>query len=133
MILGRLIEWRHPWLARFSLVAMPVVIIAAVFWFDPSMERYGGLSAVNLGFLIFLACNGWQRNWFDWFWPAVLAIYVGEVVLETIVGHGTGGGMIRFDDPSIRVATTAHVASAGFGVLMWLWARRRPGPAGPYL
>ena len=83
------------------------------------MIRYGGLSAVNLGFLVFLACQGWQKNWFDWFWPAVLAIYVGEVVLEATVGHGHGGGMIQFDDPSIHVATDAHIASAVFGVALW--------------
>jgi rhomboid family GlyGly-CTERM serine protease len=125
LILGRLLEWQYPWASRFSLVVMPLVITATLYCCDRSMLRYGGLSAVNLGLLVFLACQGWQKNWFDWFWPAVLAIYVGEVVLESTVGHGHGGGMIQFDDPSVHVATDAHIASAVFGVVLWQVVRRR--------
>ena len=121
IVLGRLLDWRHPWLTRFAIVFMPLVIAATLYWLDPSMNRYGGLSAVNLGLLIFLACQGWQKNWIDWFWPSVLAIYLAEIVLESTVGSGHGGGMIRFDDPSIHVATAAHVAAAIFGVLLWGW------------
>jgi len=126
VILGRLLEWQYPRASRLALVVMPVIITGALYGFDPAMTRYGGLSAVNLGLLVFLACQGWQKNWFDWFWPAVLAIYVGEVVLEATVGHGHGGGMIQFDDPSIHVATVAHVASAVCGVLLWAAVRARP-------
>jgi len=129
VILGRLLEWQHPRLSRFALVAMPLVITATIFWCDRSMTRYGGLSAVNLGLLVFLACQGWQKNWFDWFWPSVLAIYIGEVVLEETVGHGHGGGMIQFDDPSVHVATDAHIVSAIFGVLLWWGLRRRTAAA----
>ena len=124
LILGRLLEHRYRWPALISLVSMPPLIAATLYWLQPSTERYGGLSAVNLGLLVFLACRGWQRDWFDWFWPSVLAIYVGEVVLEATFGHGQGGGMIRFDDPSIRVATGAHIATAVFGVALWLVCSR---------
>lgn len=127
IILGRLLEWRHPWLSRFALVAMPAVIGAALYWFDPTMTRYAGFSAVNLGLLVFLACKGWQRNWVDWFWPAVLAIYLAEVVLEATVGHGHGGGMIQFDDSSIRVATFAHIPGAIFGAVLAFCAREPAG------
>ena len=129
LILGRLLELQYPRVSRFGLAVMPVVITATLYWCDPTMIRYGGLSAVNLGLLVFLACQGWQKNWFDWFWPAVLAIYVGEVILEAKVGHGHGGGMIQFDDPSIHVATDAHIASAVFGVLLWAVVRRRSAGA----
>jgi len=130
VILGRLLEWQHPWLTRFAIVLMPVVIAGTLYWLDPAMIRYGGLSALNLGLLIFLACQGWQKNWIDWFWPSVLAIYVAEIVLESTVGGGHGGGMIRFDDPSIHVATIAHIAAAIFGVLLWGWANlTRPASA----
>lgn len=128
VILGRLLEWQHPWLSRFAIISLPVVISASVYWFDPAMTRYGGLSAVNIGLLIFLACKGWQKSWVDWFWPAVLVIYVGEIILEATKGHGHGGGMIQFDDPSVRVATIAHIGGSLFGVLAWLgtfwWDRR---------
>jgi rhomboid family GlyGly-CTERM serine protease len=125
IILGRLVEWEYPWLTRFALVAMPAVIAGTLYWLDPGMTRYAGLSAVNLGFLVFLACKGWQKNWVDWFWPAVLAIYGAEIILEATWGHGHGGGMIQFDDGSIRVATVAHVPGAIFGVLL-AWCAREP-------
>lgn len=125
LILGWLLETRHPLFSRLALVGLPAFISAVLYWFDPEMARYGGLSAVNLGLLLFLALQGWQRNWADWFWPAVLVIYVGEVVFEIVQG-GRGGGLIRFDDPAIRVATSAHLASAGYALLAWLVARSRP-------
>lgn len=131
LILGWLLEARHPVFSRVALAAMPAFISAVIWWFDPEMARYGGLSAVNLGLLLFLALQGWQRNWAGWFWPAVLVIYAGEVVFEIIQG-GRGGGLIRFDDPAVRVATNAHLASASYALLAWLVARatKKPEPAG---
>ena len=125
-ILGWLLEPRHPWFSRIALVLMPAFISAVIWWGDPAMTLYGGLSAVNLGLLLYLAAQGWQRNWTDWFWPAVLAIYVGEVIFEIVQG-GRGGGMIRFDNPGIRVATSAHLASAAYALLAWgasRWSQR---------
>ena len=100
------------------LLVLPAVISAAVYFFDPGMARYGGLSAVDLALLLFVAGQGWQHNWRDWFWPAVLAIYVGEIIFESVIGQGHGGGMIRFDDPAIHVATSAHIAAAACAALM---------------
>ena len=129
LILGRLLERDHPVISRTALVAMPVVIVVTLAWLDPVMIQYGGLSAVDFGLLIFLAGRGWQKNWVDWFWPAVLAIYVGEVILEATYGHGHGGGMIQFDDPAIRVGTAAHIGGGVCGVLAWLcsWWHGRNG------
>jgi rhomboid family GlyGly-CTERM serine protease len=124
-ILGWLLEARHPVFSWLALALMPPFISAVLFWLDPSMVRYGGLSAVNLGMLLYLAAQGWRRNWTDWFWPAVLAIYVGEVIFESVQG-GRGGGMIRFDDPAIRVATSAHLASAAYALMAWLISWSRP-------
>ncbi len=136
LILGWLLAARHPWFSRIGLAAMPVFVSAVLYWLDPSMLRYGGLSAINLGLLLYLALQGWRRDWTDWFWPAVLALYVGEVVFEIIQG-GRGGGMIRFDDPGIRVATSAHLASAAYALAAWLvvsWrAKKKPEPTGPGL
>ncbi len=132
LILGRLLERAHPVISRAALVVMPVVIAVTLCWLDSTMIRYGGLSAIDFGLLIFLAGRGWQKDWVDWFWPAVLAIYVGEVILEIAYGHGHGGGMIQFDDPSIRIGTAAHVGGGACGVLAWLcswWQGRRRGMA----
>jgi rhomboid family GlyGly-CTERM serine protease len=110
------------------LLILPVAISAAVYFFDPGMSRYGGLSAVDLALLLFVAGQGWQHNWKDWFWPAVLAIYVGEIIFESTLGHGQGGGMIRFDDPGIHVATSAHIAAAACAVLMLVAGLRKKRP-----
>lgn len=132
VILGWLLDARHAWFTRTALLVMPAFISAILYWFDPDMSRYGGLSAVNLGLLLYLALQGWRRDWADWFWPAVLAIYLGEVVFEIAQG-GHGGGMIRFDDPGVKVATSAHLASAAYALLAWLIARpmKKPEPAAP--
>lgn len=127
LILGWQLTRRHLLFGALALVLMPPFVSAAIHWFDPTMLRYGGLSALNLGLLLYLAVQGWRRDWTDWFWPAVLVIYVAEVVFEIVQG-GRGGGMIRFDDPDVRVATSAHIAAAAYAALAWA-ATWRPGRA----
>jgi len=122
VILGWLMEPKYPCFTRLSLFLMPVFISGSIYLFEPSVTRYGGLSALNLGLLLYAAGQGWRRDWTDWFWPAVLLAYVGELVFEYWRG-GHGGGAIRFDDPSIHVATGAHLASAAYALLAFGVAR----------
>ncbi len=130
-ILGWFGERPYPAFTRWGLVLMPPFIAAMIFWFDPAMQRYGGLSAVNLGLLLYVAAQGWRRDWTDWFWPAVIAIYIGELIFEHYRG-GQGGGAIRFDDASIHVATSAHIASAVYALLALAFTRlRRSGGSDP--
>jgi len=119
VVIGWALERSQRYFSWLSLLLLPVAVSAAIYWFDPAMNIYGGLSGVNVGLLVFLACCGWQKNWLDWFWPAILGIHVIEVFLE-IHNRGTGGGAIRFDDSSIRVATVAHIGGAIYGVAGWL-------------
>lgn len=123
LILGRLMEWRFRRLIRVAYVALPLGVTGAVLLFDPAMHRYAGLSGVNVGLLVFLACRGWQKDWTDWFWPAILVIHVAELVIEAS-GPGVGGGMIRFSDPTVKVATVAHLGGALSGLVLWLTNRR---------
>jgi rhomboid family GlyGly-CTERM serine protease len=122
VILGFMLGGNPTRLFPVALFLVPAAISAAVYFFAPDMMRYGGLSAVDLTLLLFVAGRGWQHNWKDWFWPAVLVIYVGEIVFEATLGQGHGGGMIRFDDPQIHVATSAHIAAAACAVPMLLLA-----------
>ncbi len=134
LIVGWLLEERHKLFARLAVFLMPALISAVMFWFEPDMLRYGGLSAIDLGLLLYLAAQGWQRKWSDWFWPAVLAIYIIEIVLEIRQG-GQGGGAIRFDEPGIRIATGAHLTGTAYALLAWLAAalarKGRPPASGP--
>ncbi len=115
-ILGWLVGKPHRCFLGLALLVMPLFISASMYLLEPTVIRYGGLSAVNLGILLYAALQGWRRDWTDWFWPAVLLVYVGELVFEYYRG-GQGGGTIRFDDPTIRVATGAHLASAAYALL----------------
>ena len=129
LILGWMLEHRYPRLAVSSLVLMPLFISLVIYFFDSHMHRYAGLSALNLGLLLIIALQGWQRDWRYWFWPAVLVIYVAEIVFEIMSG-GSGGGMIRFDDPHVKVATSAHIAGAVYAVCAWLLVRRQARAVG---
>ncbi len=119
LILGRLLEWQNRRLHVVSLTTLAILVTASVHFFDLQMTRYAGLSGINLGWLVYLALQGWQRKWTDWFWPAVLALYVAEIVEESFWGHG----MVQFDDPNVRVATIAHIGGAVAAVAVWLFQK----------
>lgn len=131
MILGWTLGQRFRTASWLALTVQPALISAAIYWLDPQMQRYAGLSAVNLGLLLLLAVRGWQGNWRDWFWPAVVAIYVVELVYEITRG-GQGGGFIAFDDPTVKVATNAHLAATAYALIAWAvgaWVERKAKPA----
>lgn len=118
-LIGWALVYRYRWWLNAGwLVLMPLAVTLSVFGFDPGMMRYGGLSGANVGLLVMLAFLGWQQSWRDWFWPAFLGIHVAELIYEIQLG-GRGGGMIKFDDPGIRVATIAHIGGAVFGIILW--------------
>jgi hypothetical protein len=58
LLLGWLLQARHPRFSALALALLPVFISAVLYWFDPAMTRYGGLSALNLGLLLYLAAPG---------------------------------------------------------------------------
>lgn len=130
LAVGWFAEQRHPRFTRGGLVLMPAFISGCLYWLEPDLVRYGGLSAVNLGLLLYVALTGWARDRREWFWPAVIAAYAAELLFEHLHG-GQGGGTIRFDDPGIRVATGAHLAAAAYALLSLGVTRlaNRPGRA----
>lgn len=129
LIIGWFVERTYPTLTRLSIPFMALAVTGAVYFWDPEMIRYAGLSGMNVGYLVLLALLGWQKSWKDWFWPAILGIHVLELILEAAWGHGA----IEFDTPGIRVATIAHVGGIVFGVALWLWinARKRAQRTSP--
>lgn len=118
LIIGWTLGREFPRDSWIGLLAMPPVICAVLYWFDPAMARYAGLSAVNLGLLLLLAARGWKGDRRDWFWPAIVLIYVIELGYEIWKG-GRGGGFIEFDDASVKVATSAHLAAVGYALAAW--------------
>jgi len=131
LIIGWTIAKEFPRSAWVGLLVMPAFISAAIYWFDPEMQRYAGLSALNLGLLLLLAARGWTGDLRDWFWPVIVVIYVVELSYEIWKG-GQGGGFITFDDPDVKVATSAHLAAVAYAGIAWAWSRwgkRRTNPA----
>lgn len=127
LLVGWTLGREFPRASWLGLLLLPPFISAALYWFDPEMQRYAGLSAVNLGLLLLLAARGWQSGRRDWFAPAIVVLYVAELAYEIHLG-GRGGGFIAFDDPDVRVATSAHLAAAAYAVLAWAgcaWRERR--------
>lgn len=135
-VLGWLLESERRSLMAASLVVLPAGVTLAVLWFDPRLSTYAGLSGLNFGWLVLLALRGWRRSWTDWFWPVVLFLYAAELVGEARFGHG----MIRFSDPNVVIATSAHIGGGLAAVVLWLAAdvfdrkgrsarRTRHGPA----
>jgi rhomboid family GlyGly-CTERM serine protease len=131
LLIGWTIGREFPVANRLGLLLLPPFISAVIYVFDPEMQRYAGLSAVNLGLLLLLAARGWKGGLRDWFWPAIVVIYVVELAYEIYLG-GQGGGFITFDDPGVKVATSAHLAAAAYALLAWLvsrWLDRRAAAA----
>lgn len=124
LIIGWTIGREFPRASWVGLLALPPVISATVFVFDPEMTRYAGLSAVNLGLLLLLAARSWKGTVRDWFWPAIVAIYVFELGYEIWKG-GRGGGFIAFDEPGVKVATSAHLAAVAYALFAWGWGAWR--------
>lgn len=122
LYLGRVITWPRPAVRAWALVLLPPVISGAVCLFDPHMIYYAGLSALNLGLFVFHALQSWRQDRTDWLWPAVLLVCLAEIAIETLRG-GSGGGLIAFSDPTVRIATTAHVAGGVGGVALWALCR----------
>lgn len=126
LYLGRVITWPHPVVRWLALLILPPVISAVIYLGDPGMIHYAGLSALNLGLFVFHVLNGWGRDRTDWLWPAVLLVCVAEIVYEAVRG-GSGGGLIAFSDPTVRIATIAHLAGGVCGFSLWLLCHpRRP-------
>lgn len=124
LIIGWTIGREFPRTSWLGLALMPAVISGAIYFLDPEMMRYAGLSAVNLGLLLLLAARGWRGDLRDWFWPAIVVIYVVELGYEIWKG-GQGGGFIAFDEPGVKVATSAHLAAVAYALLAWAWCAWR--------
>ena len=120
LYLGRVITWPAALYRGAALLVLPPLISVALWFFDPGMTYYAGLSALNLGLFVFHALQNWRRDRTDWLWPAVLVVCVAEIAFERFRG-GAGGGLIAFSDPTVRIATTAHIAGGLGGLAFWLW------------
>lgn len=129
---GAWLERNRPgWLWRHTVAAAPLITLAL--WFvEPGMVRYGGLSAlatsvITLLTLVQLTARRGDRA----LWAAILLLVAGRIAHDLLRG---GALLSDFRDPGIRVSTWAHAAGAATAGLLWpVWAKRpgRPPEAFP--
>lgn len=75
---------------RLLLLLAPWGIGAALFFLDPQLELYTGLSAVVVAVLGFLTLTQLRTATPDpWFWRSVLALLVLKIVVEFAAGQPT--------------------------------------------
>jgi rhomboid family GlyGly-CTERM serine protease len=109
--------------ARVYLVVAPVVIGMLLLAGDPTLLRYGGLSGLATGTLVFLASLQLSRR--DprepaWFWLAVLGLVAAKLVVEQV----TKAPLLVSDLGEVRTVPLAHLGGAGCAAVGWLWRRK---------
>lgn len=120
---GGWLEWIAPRPARWFYLLAPPAISALLFWCDPGLNRYAGLSGLATGLLVLLALVQLRRdsNEPPWFWWAVLALVAAKTVVESI----TDGPLFARFDSGVRAVPLAHVGGIACALATFLpWARR---------
>jgi len=114
---GCWLESLRPRCARWLYLLAPVIISAVLLLFDPTLERYAGLSGLAMGTLVLLALvQITNKNESPWLWSGVLLLAAGKIVLEL----RQGAPLFVSDFANIRNVPLAHIGGVGCGLLCWL-------------
>jgi rhomboid family GlyGly-CTERM serine protease len=118
---GLWLEWIRPRLTRWFYLLTPPAISAALWWGDPTLERYAGLSGLATGVLVLLALVQRRRDAGapPWFWPAVLLLVAVKVVAEAT----TQVPLFARMDAGVRVVPLAHLGGIVCALLAFLAAQ----------
>lgn len=119
---GVWLESLTPRTARLFLGLAPAAISGLLFFADPQLAFYGGLSGVAVGLLSLLALVQLRGDHASprWFWPAVLALVALKVGLEAF----SAAPLVASFGPDIKVSTLAHLGGIACALLAWPLARR---------
>lgn len=130
---GLWLEWIRPPLARWFYLLAPPAISAALWWGEPALERYAGLSGLATGVLVLLALVQRRRDAGapPWFWPAVLLLVAVKVVVEST----TQTPLFARMEAGVRVIPLAHLGGIVCALVAFLaaqyWERRHVRPLRP--
>ena len=114
---GAWLENLRPLCARWLYLVCPIVISVILLAFDPSLERYAGLSGLAIGTLVLLAViQLTNKNESPWLWLGVLVLVAAKLVLEI----RQGAPLLVSDFANIRNVPLAHFGGVGCGLLCWL-------------
>ncbi|MEO7415155.1 MAG: rhombosortase [Opitutaceae bacterium] len=118
------LERIRPAVARFFFAASPLFISASLWYLDPHLQFYAGLSGVTMGGLTLLTLAQLRRTSSEprWIWLVVLVLLAAKIAAEfmrpqTALFAGLPEG--------IRNVPLAHLAGAAFGVVVVGATQRR--------
>lgn len=127
LVAGTWLESFAPWTARGFLVLAPAAISAFLYFADPHLTFYGGLSGVAVGLLVLLALVQLRRDKLAprWIWVGVLVLVAVKVALEAF----TNTPLVSDFGPDIKVSSLAHLGGILCALLAWPLARRESSSA----
>jgi rhomboid family GlyGly-CTERM serine protease len=119
---GIWIEVIAPRTTRAFLALTPAATSGLLFFADPQLTFYGGLSGIAVGLLVLLALVQLRRDIAAprWLWPAVLALVVGKVALEAF----TNTPLVSDFAADIKVSSLAHLGGIACALAAWPFAHR---------
>ncbi|HLP06762.1 MAG TPA: rhombosortase [Opitutaceae bacterium] len=122
LMAGLWLEQLAPRATRLLLALAPPAISALLFFADPRLAFYGGLSGIAVGLVVLLALVQLRRDQLAprWLWPAVLALVAGKVALEAF----TNTPLVSDFAADIKVSTLAHLGGIACALCAWPFANR---------
>jgi len=121
---GCWLESLRPRCARWLYLLGPVIISAVLLVFDPTLERYAGLSGLAMGTLVLLAIiQSTNKNESPWIWLGVLLLAAAKIVIEL----RQGAPLLVSDFANVRNVPLAHLSGAACGLVCWLLLGRKQG------
>ncbi len=119
---GVWLESFAPRVTRLFLAFAPLAISGLLYFADPQLSFYGGLSGLAVGLLTLLALVQLRRDRAaqSWLWPAVLALVAAKIAIEAF----TNTPLVSDFGPGIKVSTLAHLGGIACALAAWPWAQR---------
>ncbi len=121
LVAGVWLESFARWTTRGFLVLAPAAISAFLYFADPQLTFYGGLSGVAVGLLVLLALLQVRRDKLAprWIWVGVLVLVAVKGALEAF----TNTPLVSDFGPNIKVSSLAHLGGILCALLAWPLAR----------
>ncbi|MEO6569782.1 MAG: rhombosortase [Opitutaceae bacterium] len=117
------LERIRPAMGRCCFAISPWFISGVLWYFDPKLHYYGGLSGVTIGVVTLLALVQLCRDSGEgrWIWKIFLVLIMGKIAAEFLHSETT---LFAGLPPGVRNVPLAHLAGAIFAGLLFLATAR---------
>lgn len=122
---GVWLEWITPPGTRWFYLLAPPTISLLLFFSDPALSHYAGLSGLATGLLVLLALVQLRRDANEpaWFWLGVLLLVAVKIVVESV----THAPLVVQFDSTVRTVPLAHIGGVGCALAAFLIWRQGGG------